>query len=64
MILLQCIKLTKPECLTDVTCAVIKKREFAWLKLYGIVSFAHWIDLFFAVPIHYFLKKHTWPTPE
>jgi len=39
---LQCIKPTKPVCLTDITCAFRKKIVFKWgiwLKLRGIVSF-------------------------
>jgi len=43
---LHCIKLIKPACLTDVTCVFLKINRVIWLKLYSIVSFIHWIDLF------------------
>jgi len=43
---LQCENLTKPVCLTDVTCASLKRNGGIWLKLYGIVSFILWIDLY------------------
>jgi len=39
------IKQTKPVCLIDVTCAFPKITRSIWLKLYGIVSSIHWMDL-------------------
>jgi len=49
----QCIKLTKPVCLTNVTSAFLKINGGIWLKLYCIVRFVHWTDLFLSKDLHY-----------
>jgi len=40
---LQYLKLTKTVCLTDFTCPSNKINEAMLLKLYGLVSFEHWM---------------------
>jgi len=57
--LYQCISLTKPVCLTNVTCAYLKINGGSWLKLYSIVRFIPWIDLFLYISIHYVYERVT-----